>query len=39
MKPGFCEFEDPLTLRVLDGKTAERVASALYPDWVKKMGS
>jgi len=32
----FCEFEDPLTLRVLDGKTAERVASALYPDWVKK---
>lgn len=34
----FCEFLDSYTLRVREGKTGERIASALPPEWIESFG-
>ena len=31
----FCEFTDPLTLKIIEGKTGPRTTKAIYPQWAK----
>lgn len=32
----FCEFVDPLTLRITEGKTGSRITKAIYPKWAEE---